>query len=249
LTEIYRCRAGSYHETEDGNAPGQLIAQRWSAALEACVSQVKAAAVFAAGVAEHGREAQRMALAEPRVLSHFRAIAEFARVAGRIGAAVRCHEVWMRPEQHGELLGLVDEVAAQYSMAASTLLAGLGEGEGEGEGADRALGQSQLPLPGELCVPAGEEWRALEAAYLSSPALAAEAAGAAAGEAFPGEEEVCALTLHRLLPASTQPAAAANAEPSPPLHERVLEWRERRYFAPCANLLANTSSLQNPLAS
>eukprot|EP01047_Picozoa_sp_COSAG01_P031695 COSAG01_NODE_2258_length_8063_cov_10.409216_5_plen_259_part_00 len=50
----------------------------------------------------------------------------------------------------------------------------------------------------------------------------------------------------RLLPASTQPAAAANAEPSPPLHERVLEWRGRRYFAPCANLLANTSSLQNP---
>ena len=137
-----------------------------------------------------------------QVEQHYQAIAEIARVAGRIGVAVSCHGVWLDTAQATALLGRAEELKAQYSVMVSHLLGA----------AEEASVKCSVSLPAAVFSETEAGGRELVAT------------------GFPGEDAVCALTLHPFVD---------NTQPHPPVHELALEWRGQRYFAPCANLLAN----------
>ena len=60
-------------------------------------------------------------LSHPTAQTYLKAIAEVARVGGRVGAAVHCHAPWLEPLQARLLQARCEEVKAQYSVAISTV--------------------------------------------------------------------------------------------------------------------------------
>ena len=216
------------------------IARQWGLALDACEVEVSAAVNLAQKIAQlHPPDERRLALSNSQVPpppppplvtvmapaaltglhavltvpyssparafqveQHYQAIAEIARVAGRIGMAVSCHAVWLDTAQATALLGRAEELQAQYSVMVSHLLGA----------AEDASVKCSVPLPAAVFSETEAGGRELVAT------------------GFPGEDAVCALTLHPFVD---------NTQSHPPVHELALEWRGQRYFAPCANLLAN----------
>ena len=222
------------------SAARQALVDRWSAVLAACVAEVSTAVSFLqecstaidSGVGGGGYEellgALSLTVPTPSTLvAYLRGVVEVVRIAARIGVVLSCHQpVWMdqgdlSTANPSNLLSTkMEEVKAQYSVLTSTLAALPGYSHSGGE-------MLALAPPSELF---GNASGGSEKAFL----MIMNRGG------FPGVEGVCALTLHRLQEQQEQ-------EQQPPaVHDTVVWWQGARYFAPCANMLANHKQLQPP---